>query len=158
VTMPIGEAQRAMAERLRPDVWGFIRCLWLIPVFLLLTGCPVPPAATSLPLGLPPIATAGGAQITSGTQVKLSQPNFRLIRADIVGSSTGFKLLGIFTFKSPEYAEAITRLYKKAGISIGKAQTLVNVVYEQTQPYFILFSLPKITVRADLVEFRESRP
>ena len=158
MTMPIGEAQRAMAERLRPDVWRFMRYLWLVSVLLLLTGCPVPPAATSLPLSLPPIAAAGGAQITSGTQVKLSQPNFRLVRADIVGSSTGFKLLGIFTFKSPEYAEAITRLYKKAGISIGKAQTLVNVVYEQTQSYFILFSLPKITVRADLVEFRESRP
>jgi len=90
--------------------------------------------------------------------VELSQPNFRLVQADVVGSSTGFKLLGIFTFKSPEYAEAITRLYKKAGISSGKAQALVNVVYEQTQPYFILFSLPKVTVRGDLVEFKEGQP
>ncbi|HYE33823.1 DUF6567 family protein [Methylocaldum sp.] len=90
--------------------------------------------------------------------MELSQPNFRLVQADVVGSSTGFKLLGIFTFKSPEYAEAITRLYKKAGISSGKAQALVNVVYEQTQPYFILFSLPKVTVRGDLVEFKEGQP
>jgi len=135
-----------------------MKFLRLVPVLLLLTGCPIPPAATGLPLSLPPIASAGGAQIASGTQVKLAQPNFSLIQTDIVGSSTGFKLLGIFTFRSPQYAEAITRLYKKAGFSTGKAQTLVNVVYEQTQPYFILFSLPKITVRADLVEFRESGP
>jgi hypothetical protein len=135
-----------------------MKLLGSIPVLLSLAGCPIPPAATTLPISLPPIASAGGAQISAGTEVRLSQPNFRLVRADIVGSSTGFKLLGIFTFKSPAYAEVITRLYKNAGVSIGKAQTLVNVVYEQTQPYFILFSLPKITVRADLVEFRESRP
>jgi hypothetical protein len=132
--------------------------LLLIPVLLPLAGCPIPPALTGLPLGLSPIAGGGGAQVTTATQVKLSRPNFRLVKAGAIGSSSGFRLLGILTFKSPEYAEALTRLYGKAGVSEGKAQALVNVVYDQTEPYFILFSLPKITVRGDLVEFREDRP
>jgi hypothetical protein len=96
--------------------------------------------------------------VTSLTQVELSQPNFRLVKADVIGESRGFRLLGLFTFKSPEYVEAITRLYQNAGVSTGKPQTLVNVVYDQTSTYFILFSLPKITVRGDVVEFREGDP
>jgi hypothetical protein len=36
---------------------------------------------------------------------------------------------------------------------------LVNVVHERSSTYFILFALPKITVRADVIEFtdRETR-
>jgi hypothetical protein len=132
-----------------------MRFLLLIPFLFLFTGCPVPPVATGFPLAAP--SAAGGAQITTVTQVTLSQPNFRLVKADVVGSSTGFRLLGLLTFKSPDYAEAITRLYEKAGVSNGTAQVFVNLVYDQTSPYFILFSLPKITVRGDLVEFRDDR-
>ncbi|WP_133717268.1 DUF6567 family protein [Methylocaldum gracile] len=132
-----------------------MRFLLLIPFLFLLTGCPVPPVATGFPLAAP--SAAGGTQITTVTQVTLSQPNFRLVKADVIGSSTGFRLLGLLTFKSPDYAEAITRLYENAGVSNGTAQFFVNLVYDQTSPYFILFSLPKITVRGDLVEFRDDR-
>lgn len=135
-----------------------MRVLLLMPLLLCLTGCPIPPAMAGFPLGLSPGGGGGGTQVTSVTEVNLSQANFRLVRADAIGESTGFKLLGLLTFKSPEYAEAITRLYRQAGISGGRPQTFVNVVYDQTSTYFILFSLPKITVRGDLVEFREDRP
>jgi hypothetical protein len=93
--------------------------------------------------------------VTSTTQVRLSKGNFRLIRANAIGESTGFNLLGLISFKDPEYAEAITRMYRQAGISGGRAETFVNVVYDRTSTVYLLFSLPKITVRGDLVEFRE---
>jgi hypothetical protein len=35
----------------------------------------------------------------------------------------------------------------------GRAQTLANVLVERSSSYWILFSLPEITVRGDLVEF-----
>lgn len=131
-----------------------MKILRLIPALLLLEGCPIPPVATGL-VSMPPLGGGGGAQITTSTQVRLSRPNFRLVKAGATGSSTGFSLLGLIPFKSPEYAEALAQLYQKAGVSEGKAQALVNLVYDQTQPYFILFSLPKITIRGDLVEFQK---
>jgi hypothetical protein len=134
-----------------------VRVLLLMPILLSLTGCPAAfPLVADLPMGLS-AGGGGGTNVTSTTRVVLSRPNFRLIRANAIGESTGFKLLGLLTFKSPEYAEAITRLYRQAGISGGRPQTFVNVVYDQTSTFFLLFSLPKITVRGDLVEFLDER-
>ena len=67
----------------------------------------------------------------------------------------GFSFLGLFTLKSPGYDEAITKLYQYAGVSEGKSQALVNVVHEHSSTYFILFALPKITMRADVIEFTD---
>lgn len=106
-----------------------------------------------LPLQLPPLGNSGGAQVTTMTNVQLSKSNFRLVKADVVWESTGFKFLGIITFRSPEYVEALSRLYKNAGVAEGRSQTFVNLVYDQTQPYFLLFSLPKIMARGDLIGF-----
>ena len=73
-----------------------------------------------------------------------------------MGKSEGFSFLGLIPLKSPTYTEAIARLYQSAPVTEGKAQALVNTVYEHTSSYFILFSLTKVTVRADLIEFTES--
>jgi len=64
-------------------------------------------------------------------------------------------MFGLITLKSPGYDEAISRLYQFAGVSEGKAQAVVNVVHEHSSTYFILFALPKITVRADVIEFTD---
>jgi hypothetical protein len=92
---------------------------------------------------------------TSGTQVDLSRKNFRVVKANAVGSSTGFKLFGFIPFAAPRYTTAMSHLYKKAGIAEGKAQTLTNVTQERSNLYLVLFSLPKLTVRADIIEFTE---
>ncbi len=47
----------------------------------------------------------------------------------------------------------MSRLYRAAGISEGRALAIVNVMSEHSSTYFILFALPKITVRADVIEF-----
>jgi hypothetical protein len=120
----------------------------------LLTGCaaalPALPALSGL------IPATGGPQVLLTTSVNLSRQNFKIVKANAIGSSMGFSFLGLITLKSPGYYEAITQLYQYAGVSEGKAQALVNVVHEHSSPYFILFSLPKITVRADVIEFTDS--
>jgi hypothetical protein len=133
-----------------------MKWLKILPFLLPLVGCsaamPALPALSGL---IPPPA---GTQVLTTTRINLSGKNYKIVRADAVGSSTGFSFLGLFTFKSPHYDEAITRLYRNAALVVeGKALAMANVVYEHSSSYFILFALPKITVRADLIEFTGDR-
>jgi len=127
------------------------KLLKILLILWLLTGCaaalPALPALSGL------IPASSGTQILTTTTVNLSRKNFKIVKANAVGRSVGFSFLGLFSLKSPGYEEAITQLYRSANISEGKSQALVNVMHEQTSTYFILFSLPKITVRADIIEF-----
>lgn len=126
----------------------------VLPISLLLSGCgALPAASSSLPFSLPPLGSPVSSQLLTGTVVTLKKQNYRLVKADAKGESKGFSFLGLFSFRQPEYMEAITQLYHAAGISEGKALALVNIAYQQSSTYFILFALPKITVRADVVEF-----
>jgi len=92
------------------------------------------------------------------TSVSLAERNYRIVKTNVVGISGGFALLGLITVKSPDYTEAFAQLYQAGGVSEGKALALINVVQQSSAPYFILFSLPKITLRADVVEFVETLP
>ncbi|MDD5581378.1 MAG: hypothetical protein PHY16_19180 [Methylobacter sp.] len=125
--------------------------LKILPILGLLTGCAA--ALPALPglSGLLP--AAGGTQVLTTTAVHLSRQNYKIVKANALGSSRGFSLLGLIALKSPQYEEAISQLYQNAKVSEGKAQAIVNVVHENTSTYYILFSLPKITVRADVIEF-----
>lgn len=114
-----------------------------------LTGCAAIPALPALS-GLVP-ASRDGPQILTATRVNLSGRNFKIVKANAIGSSMGFSLLGLITLKSPDYNEAIANLYRH--VSEGKAQTFANVVQESSSTYFILFALPKITLHADVIEF-----
>jgi hypothetical protein len=129
--------------------------LKILPIACLLSGCAALPALPGLSSLLP---SARGTQMLTSTSVDLAGQNFKLIRANASGHSTGFSLFGLFNFKSPQFEEAITHLYQSANVSTGKAQTLVNIMYDQTSTYFLLFSLPKITVRADVIEFTGPPP
>jgi hypothetical protein len=126
------------------------KLLKMLSILWMLTGC-----AAALPALSGLIPGPGGAQVLTTTTVNLSKQNYKVVKANAIGDSVGFSLLDIFTFKSPSYDEAITRLYQSAGISEGKAQTIVNVVHEHSSDYYILFALPKITVRADTIEFTD---
>ena len=92
---------------------------------------------------------------SSGTDVDLSKKNFRVVKANAVGSSLGFYFLGIIPISPPSYTNAMTDLYDEAGVMEGTAQAIVNVTQERSTLYLILFSIPKLTVRADIVEFVE---
>jgi hypothetical protein len=128
-----------------------MKSLMILPILWLLTGCaaalPALPALSGL------IPGASGTHILTTTTVNLSRKNFKIVKANVFGSSVGFSFLGLFSLKSPSYEEALTQLYRSADVSVGKSQILVNVMHEQTSTYYILFALPKITVRADVIEF-----
>ena len=91
--------------------------------------------------------------VLHSTQVQLVGNNYRVLQTNVVAKSGGFKLLGFITIKSPSYVKAVSRLYAKAQVEEGQPQAFANVVYETGGMNLILFSLPRIRVRADLVEF-----
>jgi hypothetical protein len=127
------------------------KLFFILSILWVLNGCaaalPALPALSGL------IPGASGTHILTTTTVNLSRKNFKIVKANAFGSSAGFSFLGLFSLKSPSYEEALTQLYRSADVSVGKPQALVNVMNEQTSTYFILFALPKITVRADVIEF-----
>jgi hypothetical protein len=120
-------------------------------IVMLLTGCAaVAPLAGTLVGGASPAATL---QIQSQTSVKLETGNFVTVRTNVVGESKGFKLLGFITLYPATYNKAMNRLYAKAEAEEGHSQTLAHLAVEHSGIYVVLFSIPRVTVRADLIEF-----
>jgi hypothetical protein len=131
-----------------------ICCLMGPAAALLLGGCAsvVPLAASVAPrLGQMP------ADIRSQTSVGLDEGNFVLVRTNVVGESKGFSLLGLITITPPTVTEAMSRLYAAAAMEEGKPQTMAHMVVDQSSSFWILFAIPKVTVRADVVEFTSPR-
>lgn len=91
----------------------------------------------------------------TGTQVDLGKKNYRIIKSNAVGSSWGFWLLGVIPIIPTSHTEAITDMCEKSSLREGSAQAYINVAEERSTIYLILFSLPKLSVRADIVEFTE---
>jgi hypothetical protein len=113
-------------------------------------------ALAQLPIPITPDWLKGGEKqsgVLHSTEVQLLGNNYRVLQTNVVAKSGGFKLLGLITFKSPSYVQAFSRLCAKAEIKEGSPQAFANVVHETGGMNLILFSLPKIRVRADLVEF-----
>jgi hypothetical protein len=127
---------------------------WICPLMVLL------PVATfaQLPIPLTPDWLKSGdkeAGVLHSTQVQLVGNNYRVLQTNVVAKSGGFKLLGFITIKSPSYVKAVSRLYAKAQVEEGQPQAFANIVYETAGMNLIIFSLPKIRVRGDLVEFTD---
>jgi hypothetical protein len=124
---------------------------WILALIALL---PVV-ACAQLPIPITPdwLKSDKESGVLHSTHVQLSGNNYRVLQTNVVAKSGGFKLLGFITIRSPSYVKAVSRLYAKAGVAEGHPQALANVVYETGGMNLILFSLPKIWVRADLVEF-----
>ncbi|MFO1500908.1 MAG: DUF6567 family protein [Verrucomicrobiota bacterium] len=129
-------------------------------ICLLLAGCAaVAPFTSSLTGGGAP---AGSLDIRSQTTITLQEGNFITLRTNVVGRSKGFKLLGFITLRPATLDEAMGQLYMDAQAQHNRPQTLANLIVEHSGIYVILFSIPKVTARADLVEFvpraKESEP
>jgi Family of unknown function (DUF6567) len=114
------------------------------------TGCAAVAPLAPLLSGLGP---AAGLEIHSQTSVRLEEGNFVTVRTNVTGASKGFKLLGFITFRPATFDEAMNRLYANAEAQQGRPQTLAHLTVEHSGIYVILFSLPKVTARADLIEF-----
>ena len=115
-------------------------------------------AFAQLPIPITPDWLKGSEKesgVLHSTQVQLFGNNYRVLETNVTAKSGGFKLFGFITIKSPSYVQAMSRLYRKAQVEEGTPQALANLVYETAGMNLILFSLPKIRVRADLVEFTD---
>lgn len=125
----------------------------LITLFaaLLMSGCaalaPMSSLITPLTSGAPPL------QVHEQTSVKLAEGDFVLIKTNVWGRSKGFSLLGLITIYPATLTKAMTRMYAAAQMRPGRPQTIAHLIIEQTSSYYVLFGIPKVDARADIVEF-----
>ena len=88
------------------------------------------------------------------TGVSLSQNNYKIIKSGAKGQSYGFRLLGVVPIFMPNYALAKERLYQSVGENLtGRSVALANQTEDRSALYLLLFSIPKYTVTADVIEF-----
>src|SRR5688500_7343293 len=114
--------------KLRLGDWLFLTSV------LTLSGCAALPA---LPSFFSPAKNSEG--FLNSTEVKQSEANFRVVKANAIGTAKGFKILGIIGIKPSSYSKAMTQLYANSPMTEGRAQTWANVVYEKSSSYYILF-------------------
>ncbi len=101
-------------------------------------------------------SSSGDFQQSTGTSVSLERNNYKVIKSGAVGSSSGFKLLGIIPIVSPSYADAKRNLYQSTGQSLeGRSIALANQTQDTSSLYLVLFSIPTLTFSADIVEFKD---
>jgi hypothetical protein len=127
-----------------------LRVLLLTVSCFAFVGCAAVAPLTAVAAGG---SIAGTVEVHSQTTVRLQEANFALVRTNVVGTSQGFKLLGFITLYPATLNRAMDRLYASAQAEHGRPQTLANLMIEHSGIYVVLFSLPVVTARADLIEF-----
>lgn len=96
---------------------------------------------------------------STATSVVLQTNNYKTVRAGATGVSHGFSLFGFLPIVSPNYAAAKADLYKDLGGDVvGKSIALANQTEDRSALWLILFSIPKIMVTADVIEFTDAKP
>lgn len=94
----------------------------------------------------------------AGTTIDLSKKNYRVVKSAAQGTDRGFYLLGLIPIAQATYNEAIRDLYSNVNVK-NRAAALINVTQERTYFYIILWSVPQLTVTADVIEFvDENKP
>jgi len=102
--------------------------------------------------------TSTGFSYATRTVANLDEKNFRVIKTNVRGASSRFSILGILgpyasiPIISPTYAEAMAGLHRIAQIE-GKAEVPVNLTVDVSYSNFLIFSIPRITICADIIEF-----
>ncbi len=120
--------------------------------FRFLAGC-------LLALFLASCSSTGSMSQSTGTAVSLQGNNYKVLKAGAKGQSSGFYLLGIIPIVSPNYADAKADLYYSTSEPLeGRSIALANQTEDRSTLYLILFSVPRITVTADIIEFTGATP
>ena len=124
----------------------------LLGIVALVNGCA---AAAAVPVSSLVGSVSGSAiEIHHQTEVRLQEANFMVTKLNVIGQSGGFSLFGLLPIVPPKFGKALSRLYMQADMELGRSQTLANLIIERNNTYLVLFSLPRISVRADVIEFR----
>ena len=94
------------------------------------------------------------------TEVSLSRGNYKMIQPGAMGSSYGFRFfLGIIPITAPSTAAARSDLYRSVGQSLeGRSVALINVTEDRSTTWLLLFSIPKVVITGDVVEFNQDTP
>jgi hypothetical protein len=142
-----------MARKINPRHQRLLWTVALAGVAALVDGC-----AAMAPLGsaVSSVNPAGTVGVFNTTEVLLQQKNFVIVKSNVIGQSKGFSLLGFITIVPAEFNKAMSRLNAQADLKPGTPRTLMNLALENESSYFILFSRPRTTIRADVIEFTPS--
>lgn len=99
------------------------------------------------------VSPSDTSQILTTTELRLQQKNFLIVKPNVKGQSKGFALLGLITIVPAKFTKAMDRLNAQADLKPGSSRTLANLALEKDSTFFILFSMPRTAVRADVIEF-----
>ena len=88
----------------------------------------------------------------TGATAELKDSQFRVVKKNLRGESMGFNLLGFLPIVPASITDAMDQVQSQVE-SEGRAIALINVTQERQTTYLILFSLPRVVVRADAIEF-----
>jgi hypothetical protein len=128
------------------------RIVPFIVACLFCTGCasliPLTSVLTTPSSAPPPL------QVHDETHVDLAKDNFFVVKTNVVGTSRGFSLLGIITIVPATLNKALNHLYAAAEMQQGRPQTVAHLIIEHTSTYWIMFGIPELNARADIVEFK----
>jgi len=103
--------------------------------------------------------TMGNIREQTNTNVQLNTNNYTVIKAGAKGVSTGFYLLGFIPIVMPNFADAKADLYLNSNEKLeGRSIALANQTQDQSSIYLILFSIPRYTISADIIEFKNEKP
>ncbi len=91
---------------------------------------------------------------SGGTQVGLTQKNYRVLKAGAVGEDDGWSLLCIFPVTAAEYAVAKANLYQGVAVE-GKATGLANFTEDRSTLFLLLVCERRLILSADIVEFTQ---
>lgn len=98
--------------------------------------------------------STGFFRSNASSDVTLRGNNYKIVKAGAIGVSRGFKLFGIIPIARPNYADAKSSLYSSIGESVeGRSIALANQTEDKSSIYLIIFSIQKLTISADIVEF-----
>ena len=99
-------------------------------------------------------SSEGAYHASNTTQVNLTGNNYHVLKTGVTGKSYGFSLLGFIPIVSPMHSEAKANIYSALNEPLqGRSIALVNNTEDRSSLYLILFSIPSVTVTADVVEF-----
>ncbi len=103
-----------------------------------------------------PTAYHGDHADTVMKSINVDSADVQLRCARAIGTSQGFKILGIIPVRLASETEAVNNMYQNArdrgAAPEGLASHFVNHSYEYKSNYNILYSRPEIRATADLVE------
>ena len=127
----------------------------------------------SLPL-LTGCASSGAFNTANFTEVQLAEDNFEIVAANVRGEASAGYLLGIssgfygqmqtaalarVSGSGMIYGEAVADLWKNFEAEFGAAEgrnlALVNVRFDAEALNLLIYTQPRVSVRADVVEFTD---